>query len=44
MVHKAFHNHNKESTFLGHSKSDSDRWLADVRGNEGKALFVDRFF
>lgn len=27
---KAFKNHDRQSAFLGHSKSDSDRWLAEI--------------
>ena len=30
-AHRAFNNHDKESAFLGCSKSDSDRWLAEIR-------------
>ena len=29
---KAFNNHEKDSAFLGHSKSKSDVWLAEIRG------------
>jgi len=30
-AHKAFESHDKDSAFLGYSKSDSDRWLAEIR-------------
>jgi len=29
-AYKAFHNHDKESAFLGYSKSESDRWLTQI--------------
>ncbi len=30
-VYKAFRNHDKNSAFLGYSKAESDRWLAEVK-------------
>jgi len=32
-AHKAFRNHNKDSAFLGYSKSESDRWLAEMQSD-----------
>ncbi|MFB0554841.1 MAG: DUF1848 domain-containing protein [Phycisphaerae bacterium] len=32
-AYKAFNNHDKESAFLGYSKSESDRWLAEIPNN-----------
>ncbi len=31
---QAFESHDKNSAFLGYSKSDSDRWLAEIQGIE----------
>jgi len=28
---RAFNNHDKESAFLGYSKSQSDRWLDEIK-------------
>jgi len=30
-AYKAFENYDKSSAFLGHSKSQSDRWLAEIK-------------
>ena len=30
-AHRAFNNHDKESAFLGYSKSQSDRWLDEIQ-------------
>jgi len=30
-AHRAFNNHDKESDFLGYSKSESDRWLTEIQ-------------
>jgi len=30
-AHRAFNNHDKESAFLGYSKSESDRWLDEIK-------------
>jgi len=30
-AHRAFNNHDKESAFLGYSKSQSDRWLDEIK-------------
>jgi len=35
-AYKAFHNHDKESAFLGYSKSQSDRWLAEIQNSRTK--------
>ena len=32
-AYAAFHNHDRDSAFLGYSKSDSDRWLAEINKN-----------
>jgi hypothetical protein len=32
-VYKAFRTHDRESAFLGYTKSDSDRWLAELQNN-----------
>ena len=33
-AHRAFQSHDKQSAFLGHSKSESDRWLAEIQNNQ----------
>jgi len=33
---KAFNNHDKESAFLGHSKSQSDKWLAEIQNSRAE--------
>jgi len=38
-VYKAFENHDKTSAFLGYSKSESDRWLAEVQNSETEKDF-----
>jgi hypothetical protein len=35
-AHKAFNNHDKESAFLGYSKSQSDRWLDEIKNTGTK--------
>ena len=35
-AYKAFKNHNKDSAFLGYSKSQSDRWLAEIQNTRTK--------
>jgi hypothetical protein len=35
-AHRAFNNHDKESAFLGYSKSQSDRWLDGVKYSRSK--------
>lgn len=32
-AYRAFNEHNKDSAFLGYSKSESDRWLAEIQNN-----------
>ena len=33
-AHNAFKTHDKQSAFLGYTKSESDHWLADIKNNE----------
>ena len=33
---KAFNNHDKESAFLGYSKSQSDKWLSEIQSSRSK--------
>jgi len=34
MAYKAFSNHDKESAFLGYSKSESNRWIAEIQSEK----------
>jgi hypothetical protein len=38
-AYKAFHNHDKSSVFLGYSKSESDRWVAEIKKGETEKEF-----
>lgn len=33
-AYKAFHNHDKDSVFLGYSKSESERWLEEIKNSK----------
>jgi hypothetical protein len=43
-AYDAFRNHDRNSAFLGYSKSDSDRWLAEISKNRRKDAKQPKMF